>query len=146
MPLSTARACSVANALDVVGEKWSLLVVRELMHRVHRFSDIALHTGAPRDVLTARLRRLEEVGVVERRPYSTAPPRHEYHLTDSGWALSPVLSALRQWGDDHVTEGPPPVVFTHDCGAAYVPVLHCRACAQPVVRGSVHLQRDEEPH
>ena len=80
------------------------------------------------------------LGVVERREYSSSPPRFEYHLTESGRALSPVMSALRQWGDDHVTQGPPPVVFEHDCGAAFVPVMHCRACGQAAVRGSIHVR------
>ena len=75
------RVCSVAGALDVIGEKWSLLVVRELILGVHRFNEIATNTGAPRDILTARLRRLEELGVVERRAYSDRPPRYEYVLT-----------------------------------------------------------------
>ena len=78
------RACSIARALEVIGDRWSLLVVRELTLGVHRFNDIASHTGAPRDVLTARLRKLEELGVVERRQYSDRPPRHEYLLTASG--------------------------------------------------------------
>ena len=73
--------CSIAGALEVIGEKWSLLVVRELFLGVRRFSDIAVNTGAPRDILTTRLRRLEDVGVVERSEYSDRPPRYEYRLT-----------------------------------------------------------------
>src|SRR4051794_15834866 len=115
MSTATARICSVANALDVVGDRWSLLVVRDLFRHVHRFNDIAANTGAPRDILTTRLRKLEEVGVLERRQYSESPPRFEYHLTASGRALSPVIQALRQWGDDYATVGPPPVVFQHEC-------------------------------
>lgn len=138
---ATARTCSVANALEVVGDRWSLLVVRELFHHTHRFNDIAANTGAPRDILTARLRKLEEVGVLERRAYSAAPPRYDYHLTAAGRALSPVLQALRQWGDDHVTQGPPPVVFTHDCGHELVAVMHCRACGEALEPGSLHVAR-----
>ncbi len=139
MSTTTARHCSVANALEVVGERWSLLVVRELFHGVHRFNDLAANTGAPRDILTARLRKLEEVGVVDRRAYSTAPPRFDYHLTASGRALSPVIQALKRWGDEHVTEGPPPVVHEHDCGHRLVPVMHCQACGREVLPGSVRI-------
>src|SRR5438045_3551392 len=91
---ASPRQCSIASALDVIGEKWSLLVVRELFLGVRRFNDIWTNTGAPRDVLTARLRRLEELGVVERRSYSEHPPRFEYRLTDAGKDLRPVVMAL----------------------------------------------------
>src|SRR5437763_16772984 len=99
---TTPRRCSIAGALDVVGEKWSLLVIRELFLGVRRFNDIAAFTGAPRDILTARLRRLEELGVVARRAYCDRPPRYEYVLTEAGKDLRPVIMALKQWGEDHV--------------------------------------------
>src|SRR3954462_9081356 len=92
------RECSIAAALDVIGEKWSLLVVRELFLGVRRFSDIAANTGAPRDILTTRLRRLEDVGVVERSEYPSRPPRYEYRLTRAGRDLLPVIMMLKQWG------------------------------------------------
>src|SRR5438270_8549881 len=76
--LATPRRCSIASALDVIGEKWSLLVIRELFIGMRRFNDIAAYTGAPRDILTARLRRLEELGGVARRACSERPPRYEY--------------------------------------------------------------------
>jgi len=138
--VTTPRACSVANALEVVGDRWSLLVVRELFFNAHRFNEIAANTGAPRDILTTRLRKLEEVGVLERRAYSSSPPRYEYHLTEAGRALSPVIQALRQWGDDFVTEGTPPAVFEHDCGNPFVAVLACQACGAAANRGTLHLQ------
>ncbi|WP_103887184.1 winged helix-turn-helix transcriptional regulator [Actinacidiphila yanglinensis] len=97
------RVCSIADALDVVGERWSLLVVRELGFEVHRFKDIQINTGAPRETLALRLRKLEDAGVIERRRYSERPPRDEYLLTDAGRALLPVLRALREWGERHVT-------------------------------------------
>jgi DNA-binding HxlR family transcriptional regulator len=134
------RTCSIAGALDVVGDRWSLLVVRELSLGVHRFNDIVDNTGAPRDILTARLRKLVDLGVVEKRPYLERPPRYEYRLTAAGKDLIPVLQALRQWGDDHVTPGPPPVVFTHECGAAFRPVMHCAACGEPVAPRSIRRE------
>ena len=101
--LGAPRACSIADALDVVGERWSLLVLRELGFGVHRFNDIQVNTGAPRETLALRLRKLEEANVIERRRYSDRPPRDEYVLTAVGKDLAPVLVALRQWGERHVT-------------------------------------------
>ncbi|MFD7492602.1 winged helix-turn-helix transcriptional regulator [Streptomyces sp. NPDC059832] len=106
------RPCSAAAALHVVGEKWALLAVREIFFGNHRFEAIARNTGAPRDRLAARLRSLEQAGVVERRPYNERPPRYEYHLTDSGRDLAPVIRALLDWGDRWVLEDRP-VVMIH---------------------------------
>jgi DNA-binding HxlR family transcriptional regulator len=125
------RHCSIAAALTVLGEKWSLLVVRELALGVTRFDDIQRHTGAPRDILTSRLRRLEEADVLERRPYQERPLRHSYHLTKSGNELRPILLALSQWGErwtPQVNE----VEFVHTCGEVADVVHTCRACGEPV--------------
>jgi DNA-binding HxlR family transcriptional regulator len=97
------RTCSIADALDVVGERWSLLVLRELGFGVHRFKEIQINTGAPRETLALRLRTLEAAGIIERRQYSERPPRDEYVLTEAGEELGPVLGALRAWGGKHVT-------------------------------------------
>ncbi len=102
MAAITPRACSVARTLELVGEKWSLLAVRELMLGNHRFDRIVASTGAPRDVLTTRLRGLEERGLVERVLYQEKPIRHEYRLTPLGKSLFPVITALRAWGDTHL--------------------------------------------
>jgi DNA-binding HxlR family transcriptional regulator len=99
--LAGVRACPIADALDVIGDRWSLLVMREIGFGVHRFNDIQRHTGMPRDRLAARLRALEQAGIITRRPYSEHPPRHEYLATSAGQALIPVLQALRQWGEEH---------------------------------------------
>ena len=92
------RPCPIAASLEVVGERWSLLVVRELSLGAHRFGEIVSGTGAPRDRIAARLKVLVEAGVVERRRYQSGPERFEYHLTESGEALLPVLDALLVWG------------------------------------------------
>src|SRR6201996_3159625 len=78
------RPCSVAAALDILGERWSLLAVREIGYGVHTFAKIAGYTGASRDILADRLRQPESAGIIERRPYSEHPPRDEYHLTQAG--------------------------------------------------------------
>ena len=132
----------MAGALEVVGEKWSLLVVRELLLGCRRFNDIAVNTGAPRDILTSRLRRLEELGVVERRAYSERPPRHEYLLTGAGRDLRPVIMTLKQWGDRHVMHRHMPPLLEHSCGARFEPELACAACGEPVARGSL-VRQDE---
>lgn len=125
--MTTPRPCSIADALTVIGEKYSLLVLREVLFGVRRFNDIARNVGAPRDVLTARLNRLVEAGVLEKTPYSLRPLRHEYGLTGAGRDLQGVLFTLMSWGDRHLP-GRPPVVFEHACGADLDPVVVCREC------------------
>jgi DNA-binding HxlR family transcriptional regulator len=95
------RVCGIADALGVVGDRWALLVVREIGLGVHRFNDIQANTGAPRDSLATRLRQLQESGLVTRDRYSDHPPRDEYVLTDAGKALGPALAALRSWGETY---------------------------------------------
>jgi DNA-binding HxlR family transcriptional regulator len=98
--------CSIADALEIVGDRWSLLVLRELAFGVGRFNDIRQNTGAPRETLALRLRKLEDSGVIARRRYSERPPRDEYVLTESGEALAPVLRSLREWGERYATARP----------------------------------------
>ncbi|KAA1424230.1 winged helix-turn-helix transcriptional regulator [Nocardioides antri] len=127
------RECSIARTLELVGERWTLLVIRELMVGSRRFEEIARYTGAPRDVLTARLRKLEADGLVERRPYQQRPPRLDYHLTPLGWSLLPVITVLREWGDDHLAGADgPPLVLRHTCGATLRAVVCCSACGEEV--------------
>jgi DNA-binding HxlR family transcriptional regulator len=111
----TPRPCSIASALTVIGEKWSLLVVRELALGVHRFDEIQANTGAPRDILTTRLRRLEEAGVLERRRYQERPARFGYHLTPAGKELRPILLSLTAWGEKW-TPQVNAYDWIHECG------------------------------
>ncbi len=99
------RVCPIADALDIVGERWTLLVLRELGFGVTRFKDIQVNTGAPRETLSLRLRKLEENGLIERRRYSQHPPRDEYVLTPAGRDIQPVLGSLRQWGERYAAAG-----------------------------------------
>jgi DNA-binding HxlR family transcriptional regulator len=107
------RPCPVAAALDVVGERWALLVVREIALGASRFDEIVRGTGAPRDRVAARLRSLERAGVLTRDRYQDSPPRHEYRLTDSGHALLPVLDALLAWGKVHAVDADDPDRMSH---------------------------------
>lgn len=124
------RPCSVAGALAIIGDRWSLLAVREVMFGNHRFSEIARNTGAPRDRLAARLKELTDAGVLERRQYQANPPRSGYHLTESGKALGPVLQALRQWGDDFVV-AEPPMTLLHKGHDVHGP-WRCGTCGEAV--------------
>jgi DNA-binding HxlR family transcriptional regulator len=123
------RACSIAAALGILGERWSLLAVRELGYGVHRFDQIASFTGASRDILADRLRRLEAEGVVERRQYSAHPPRFEYHLTQAGRELLPILISLGQWGDRWAVDRPA-VTLRHECGRKLRADLVCHHCGE----------------
>lgn len=95
------RPCPIAAALELVGERWALLIVREIVLGATRFGSIVHGTGAPRDRVAARLKALEAANVVTRVPYQSAPRRDEYRLTESGRALIPVLDALLAWGRVH---------------------------------------------
>lgn len=134
-PATVGRPCSVAATLALVGEKWALLAVREITFGNHRFDAIARNTGAPRDVLTARLRSLEAAGLLERRAYQDRPARFEYHLTEPGRELQPVLQTLAAWGDRWIA-AEPPVVFTHGDHVLDVAVM-CRTCGTEVGPGTV---------
>ena len=137
---AAVRPCSIAAALDLIGERWSLLVIRELDYGVHRFAKIAAFTGASRDLLADRLRKLEGAGIVERRQYSEHPPRHEYHLTEAGRELFPVMLALREWGDKWAVDRPP-VALEHSCGHRLEVDRVCHHCGGPVTRESVQNVR-----
>ncbi|RIQ26264.1 winged helix-turn-helix transcriptional regulator [Jiangella rhizosphaerae] len=138
---SSARECSIANALAVVGERWSLLVLREVLLGNVRFESIVANTGGSRDILTARLRTLVDAEVLERRLYDEHPRRYEYLPTEAGRALQPVLLALMDWGDRYVTQGPPPTVWEHACGEELHVTAVCAACGEPVGSGESRLLR-----
>jgi DNA-binding HxlR family transcriptional regulator len=99
--------CSIARALEVVGERWTLLIIRDVLLGLHRFDELQESLGIARNVLTDRLNRLVDEGVLERVLYSERPERYEYRLTEKGLDLNIALTALRQWGDDYLSERPP---------------------------------------
>jgi DNA-binding HxlR family transcriptional regulator len=144
-PRPGPRECPIADTLELVGERWSLLVMRELFLGVHRFADIAANTGAPRDVLTRRLRALEAVGLLERRQYQDRPARFEYHPTESGRDLEPVLIGLREWGNRHLPEPPPSPRFLHRCGADVETRVVCASCGEPLEGAGLVTLLEEEP-
>ena len=122
--------CSVAGTLAVVGEKWSLLVLREAFLGVRRFADFQRHLGAPKAVLTDRLATLVEQGILRRVPYQAEGERqrHEYRLTTKGIDLYPTLVALMTWGDKYLSDDVAPLELRHkDCGATVRVQLTCGA-------------------
>jgi len=132
MPLRSdyeGQNCSLARSLEVVGERWTLLILRDLFFGVRRFTDLQAHLDIPRAVLSGRLAALVEEGIVERRPYR--PGRDELLLTERGVELWPVVFRLIQWGDRHYgAEGGPLRVFTHAaCGTALGESGRCSTCA-----------------
>ncbi|MEU9187371.1 helix-turn-helix domain-containing protein [Streptomyces sp. NPDC048484] len=121
--------CTVRRTLDVVGEKWSLLVLRDAMNGVRRFDDFRRHIGLSDAVLSDRLRKLVGAGILDTVPYqeSGRRTRHEYRLTKKGWDLWPVILALKSWGDQYTAdpEGSPLDVYHADCGEPVHTVVTC---------------------
>jgi len=140
------RECSVARTLEIVGEKWALLAVREVFLGNRRFDEMVRRTGAPRDTLAARLRVLVGTGILERRPYSDHPARFEYFLTDAGRDLYPVILTLMRWGDTYLAgDNGPPLVLEHRCGHRLGARVVCEACGEPVVAGEARQARPASP-
>jgi DNA-binding HxlR family transcriptional regulator len=134
------RACTIASTLEVVGERWSLLVLRETFYGMHRFDEIQQHTGAPRDVLTKRLRTLVEEGILEKRPYQSHPARYEYHPTRAGEELRPVLILLNAWGARwRPVDGADAMVIEHEGGHPIDPVLRCAACGKEIAHRNISV-------
>ncbi len=129
------QSCPVARSLSVLGDRWTMLVLREAFWRVRRFEQFQERTGAPRPVLAERLKMLVDEGVFERRRYSERPDRYEYRLTEKGLDLYPVVISLLEWGERWMTDAaaPPVVELRHrTCGATIHPHLACPACGDPL--------------
>lgn len=125
--------CSVAQCLEVIGEWWSMLIVRDAFLGVTRFEEFQRRLGISRNILQQRLSTLVEAGVLVRVPYSEHPVRHDYRLTDKGRDLWPVLTAMRQWGDDYAAPSGPPIQVAHKgCGSTAAAVLVCGSCGEPI--------------
>lgn len=124
--------CAVAATLEVIGERWTLLILRDILRGNRRFSELQESLGLARNVLSSRLSRLIDEDIVERRPYQEHPPRFEYFLTEKGLDLWPVLVALLGWGDKHVygSEGGPVVMLHKDCGGRVNDRRICEECGE----------------
>jgi DNA-binding HxlR family transcriptional regulator len=140
--MTQPRECSIARTLEVVGEKWALLAIREVFLGDRRFDEMVRRIGAPRDTVAARLRALVAAGILERRQYSEHPVRYEYFLTQAGLDLYPVILTLMRWGDQYLnSDGEPPMVLEHECGHRLTAQVVCEACGQPAVAGTARPMR-----
>lgn len=126
--------CSIARSLEVIGEWWTLLILRDAFLGITRFDEFHSRLGIARNVLATRLDTLVAEGVLERRPYDEARGRYDYVLTRKGQALLPVMTTLREWGDDWLTgEGNEPTLLHHTtCGNTVRAVLTCDHCHEPL--------------
>ncbi len=127
-------ACALGAALDHLGDRWSMLVLREAFFGVRRFEELHRNTGAARNILTDRLNRLVASGILRRERYSERPPRDEYRLTEKGLDLYPVLVSLAQWGArwGELELGPAIALQHRACGAVVEPAFSCPECGEPV--------------
>ena len=125
---------SDGRALALVGERWTLLILRESFFGVRRFGQFARNLDIPRPTLSSRLRTLVDAGLLERVPYALDPERHEYRLTDAGRDLFGAIVELMRWGDAHLSgpEGPPIVLRHQACGEIAEPRLTCRQCGEEI--------------
>jgi DNA-binding HxlR family transcriptional regulator len=134
-------SCSVAQCLEVVGEWWSLLIVRDAFLGVRRFDDFQARLGISRNILNDRLKKLVDDGVLDRVPYQDNPPRAEYRLTEKGRDLWSVLTAMRQWGDRWAAPIGPPLHMRHRaCGHVVDAVMVCSHCGAPLTAQSVAVE------
>jgi len=123
--------CSIARTLELIGERWTLLIIRDLFMGIRRFEDLQTHNGVARNVLSARLARLVDEGILEKRAYQDRPARFEYRLTEKGIALWPVLITLLKWGDAYTGDNGPPIVIEHKgCGGEVTGHLTCARCGK----------------
>ena len=147
------QTCSIARSLGEIGERWTLLLVRDAMLGARTFSDFAEGTGAARNILTTRLEQLVEAGIFRKREYQRNPVRHEYILTPKGIDLFPVLMAIVKWGNKWQDDGlGVPIEHTHTtCGHTFETIAACSACGEEVLPSETALRagpsfRDEDPY
>ena len=121
-------SCSIGRAMEILGERWTFLILRESFYGVRRFSDMQRNLGIARNILSTRLQTLVANGILERRLYQEEPPRHEYRLTGAGRDLYPAIVTLMRWGDRHLSTDAPVVLRHNSCGHEADPLLVCAHC------------------
>jgi DNA-binding HxlR family transcriptional regulator len=128
------QVCSVARTLEVMGDRWTMLIIRNVFLGLRRFDDLQSNLGIARNVLSDRLGRLVDDGILERRRYQERPERFEYRLTDKGIDLWPVMVSLMKWGDRHAPEeaGPPTLILHRNCGGEIDERFVCSECGELV--------------
>lgn len=134
-----SEACSIARSLEVVGERWTLLILRDIFLEIRKFDDLHRSLGVARNILQARLELLVEEGVLEKRPYQEG--RFEYCLTSKGEELWPALIALLRWGDRHYApHGRPRLIKHRACGGEVTEHLTCEICGKPLKMQDVYSE------
>lgn len=130
---STEPSDSITRTLDIVGDRWTLLVIRGVFRGLRRFSQLQEDLGIAKNLLSDRLQKLVEHDILQKVPYQERPLRNEYHLTERGRELSPALIAMMRWGDRWCSDGEPPVVLTHStCGTEVSLAVTCPRCGVEV--------------
>lgn len=137
------QVCSIARSLELIGERWTLLIVRDIFRGQRRFDDIQRDLGIARNVLANRLDRLVEEDILVKRQYQERPPRYEYLLTEKGIDLWPVLVSLVKWGDKHEPgfDGPPVVIRHKVCGGEIDDHFTCEECGERVWARQAYVER-----
>lgn len=131
--------CSVARSLEAIGDRWSMLILRDAFYGVRRFEDFRADLGVARNILTDRLQRMVSQGLFDRVQYEDKPPRYEYRLTEKGKDLLPVMLTMMKWGDKW-GPGDPPVTLTHiTCGHETQPVVVCSHCGDELKRRDLRV-------
>ncbi len=132
-PVPDTVECSIAATLSVIGDRWTLLILRDVFRGVRRFGQLHDDLGIAKNILSDRLQKLVESGVLEQVQYQQRPARHEYRLTPKGLDLSPALVALMHWGDRWYAQSGPPTVLVHDaCGTPLEQVTRCPRCTEEI--------------
>jgi DNA-binding HxlR family transcriptional regulator len=136
------ETCSVARSVAVIGDRWTLMILRDCFLGVRRFEDFERRLRISRGVIAERLKHLVDEGVLWKEAYQDRPVRHEYRLTDKGLALHPVIMAIVHWGDVHYAgEAGPPLLHRHKgCGCDFAPVTICSECGEPVGARDVEVR------
>lgn len=138
--------CPIVRSVRLIGDEWVLLVLRALFRGAHRFDELQKQTGAATNILTNRLGRLVEGGLVEKSPYQERPVRYKYELSPAGAALFPVVLELMRWGDDWLPrEDAPPVRLLHtECGKLSRPGQQCSECGKPITARNIRLVESDD--
>jgi len=136
------ETCSVARSVAVIGDRWTLMILRDLFLGVRRFEAFERRLGISRSIIADRLKKLTDEGVLRREAYQENPLRHEYRLTEKGLALHPVIMAIVHWGDVHYAgEAGAPLIHRHKaCGCDFAPVTTCSECGDPVTARDVEVR------
>ncbi len=134
--------CSVARSVAVIGDRWTMMLLRDAFLGIRRFDDFERRLGISRSIIADRLKHLVDEGVLRREAYQENPVRHEYRLTDKGMGLHPVVMGIVHWGDVHYAgEAGPPLLHRHKaCGCDFTPVTTCSECGDPIGARDVEVR------